>query len=354
MAAQIFNTKSISDEQVQVTQKTMCPTIQESCCDEDTFKNMNVWWEGTSDDPMSMSRLWSEKIRRIWQEMKLMQQVYFPKIQEFIKSFDKFKEPNIQCENMVDFVAKADKIGAFDQLFYVFPQTAEKCWQFTVDWIRGLACSICDTQSTYFYSTKGFILDNTQCYKYADSCSFHMHSYRTFFEYSRWLSAIASCKAKNQIMPDEDVIYFSNEYTNKLNNCMKDSKTNYCLELCQDEMPWNGATKKELDIFTQHLKFLNNIKAIFPDEKWTKNSDSIVDTWVTNKDNDLKELFNTATFRQDAFNITDYWSTQSAINLLRLGFKDVHDFANDQNSISYFASIASIGTLALLMIHSMM
>merc|ERR1711972_185925 len=143
---------------------------------------------------MSMNRLWSDKIKRIWKEVRLLENIYYPKVMDWAKNFANFREPNIQCENIVDFVNKTGAVGAFDQLFKVFPQTAETCWQYTIDFMRGLACSICDSSSTFYYSHKGFTLDKTECYSFAKQCSFHMHSYRTFFEYAKWFSAIASCK----------------------------------------------------------------------------------------------------------------------------------------------------------------
>ena len=184
LATKMFNSKSSKDETEQITQSTMCPKVKNSCCDEDTYKSMNVWWDNAGD--MSMNRLWLEKIQRIYKEMRLMKEVYFPKVMAYVKTYQTFQDPNIQCLNRAKLIQSVWDIGAFDQMFYVFPHSVEKCWQFTIDFTRGLACSICDTSSTYHYSSKYFQLSPNQCFKFTNACSEHMKVFFTFFEYTKW------------------------------------------------------------------------------------------------------------------------------------------------------------------------
>jgi len=85
------------------------------------------------------------------------------------------------------------------------------------------------------------------------------------------------------------------------------------MELCVDEMPWHGVTNKELNVFSHLMKFLNNIKNAFPDIKYTKNADSIVDNWTTNKDFNIMKKFNKASIRENSFNITNFYSSEGGL-----------------------------------------
>merc|ERR1712151_548923 len=102
-----------------------------------------------------------------------------------MKEYIKMKEPNIQCLDRANFILKANDVGALDSLFYVFPESAEKCWQYTIDFLRGWSCGICDITSTYYYTSEGFTLDPSECSKFASACSEHMQAFKTFYIYAQ-------------------------------------------------------------------------------------------------------------------------------------------------------------------------
>jgi hypothetical protein len=145
LATKLFNSKSSKDETELITQSTMCPNVKNSCCDEDTFKSMEVWWDNSGD--MSMNRLWLEKIQTLYREMRLMNTIYFPKVYEYVEKYQTFMDPNHECLEQARFVQSVWDSKAFEQMFSVFPQSVEKCWQYAINFTRGMACSVCDVSS---------------------------------------------------------------------------------------------------------------------------------------------------------------------------------------------------------------
>ena len=204
LATTLFHSKSAKGETEQISQSTMCPKIKNSCCDESTFRAMNVWWD--DDEQMSMNRLWLDKIQRIYKEMRLMNDVYFPKVVKWMKVYKNSKQSNIQCKGLVNYVQRVWDVEAFSNLFYVFPISSQKCWQYSINFMRGLACGICDSSSTFFYTRQSFILNPSECYLFTDACTNHSKAFMAFFEYTRWMSGIASCKAKNKIRLEEELV----------------------------------------------------------------------------------------------------------------------------------------------------
>lgn len=336
LATKLFSSKSSKDETEQISQSTMCPKIKDSCCDADTYKAMNVWWDNSGS--MSMNRLWLEKIQRIYKEMRLMQLVFFPKVMNWIATYLKSDEPNPQCLSRAKMIKILWDVNAYDQLFQMFPSTIEKCWQYTIDFLRGLACSVCDSSSEFYYTTKYFGISQKECNGFCNACSQHLKVFKTFFEYTKNMSSMASCKSKNEVASDEDINYFTQDYYHQINEALAYPEGNGCNALCRVSMPWTGITQHELTMWSQLQKFLDNIKASFKDPRWTKEADSIVTTWETNKDKILTANFKQTQIRPGGFNITDNFNaTNSGLSLDRLGFATVKEFVGIQNEIAYLS-----------------
>jgi hypothetical protein len=150
------------------------------------------------------------------------------------------------------------------------------------------------------------------------------------------MSSMGSCKTKNEIQTDEDISYFTPEYYHQINVCLAYPGGAGCNALCKKEMPWTGITRAELKHWDRLQHFLNNIKASFPDPKWTKEADSIVNTWETNSDKILTKYFKETQLRSGGFNVTDYYNaTASGLTLERLGFTDLKEWVRFQDEIQY-------------------
>jgi hypothetical protein len=123
---------------------------------------------------MSMNRLWLEKIQRIYKEMRLMKDVYFPKIIDWINGYLKSAEPNPQCIGRAMMIKTVWEVRGYDQLFQMFPLSIEKCWQYTINFLRGLACSVCESSSTFYYTNKYLQMSNKECHLFCDACGQHL------------------------------------------------------------------------------------------------------------------------------------------------------------------------------------
>ena len=207
LASQLFDVKSdkSSSETEQITKDSICPGVEQSCCDLDTYKGMNTWWTG--EGQMSMNKLWFEKVKRMYQEVKMLHQVFYKDIVKYAQQYLTFREKNIQCEEVSYLVQEMDEIGVFQELFELYPKTATQCWQYTIDYLRGLSCSLCDLRVQSYYSLKSFLLDNSECYAFTHACRFHIKSFRTLLNYSQLLSSVSSCKDRNQISDAESKQY---------------------------------------------------------------------------------------------------------------------------------------------------
>jgi hypothetical protein len=172
LASALFSSKSSKDETEQISQSTMCPQIKDSCCDEDTYKAMHIWWDNSGS--MSMNRLWLEKIQRIYKEMRLMNEIFFPKIMKWIAGYLQSAEPNPQCVERAKMIKIVWDVGGYGQLFKMFPLTIEKCWQYTINFLRGLACSVCESSSTLYYTSKYFNISQKECNLFCHACSQHL------------------------------------------------------------------------------------------------------------------------------------------------------------------------------------
>jgi hypothetical protein len=172
LAKTLFSSKSSKDQTEQISQSSMCPKVKDSCCDEDTYKAMHIWWDNSGS--MSMNRLWLEKIQRIYKEMRLMNDVFFPKIIDWINGYLKSAEPNPQCIGRAMMIKTVWNVGGYDQLFKMFPISIEKCWQYTINFLRGLACSVCESSSTFYYTNKYLQMSQKECHLYCDACSQHL------------------------------------------------------------------------------------------------------------------------------------------------------------------------------------
>jgi len=106
-----------------------------------------------------------------------------------------------------------------------------------------------------------------------------------------------------------------------------------CTKLCEDSMPWHGILAEEYEWFKTVFEFTNNIKKVFGTGKYK--SDSLVDTWETNKDIIVGNNFNMSRFQKDAFNITTFTPRDSGLSLERLGFKDMKVFKEIQDRKKY-------------------
>jgi hypothetical protein len=147
---------------------------------------------------------------------------------------------------------------------------------------------------------------------------------------------MGSCKTKNEIQTDEDISYFSPEYYHQINEALAYPGGAGCNALCKEQMPWTGITRAELDKWFKLQHFLDNIKASFPDQKWTKEADSIVTTWETNSDKILSKVFKETQLRSGGFNVTDYYNpAASGLTLERLGFTDLKEWVKSQDEIKY-------------------
>jgi hypothetical protein len=172
LAKILFSSKSSKAQTEQISQSSMCPKIKHSCCEEDTYKAMNIWWDHSGS--MSMNRLWLEKIQRIYKEMRLMNDVFFPKIMLFITDYLKEAEPNPQCIARAKMIKTVWDAKAYDQLFKMFPITVEKCWQYTINFLRGLACSVCESSFTNYHTSKYLQMSDKECDNFCAACSQHL------------------------------------------------------------------------------------------------------------------------------------------------------------------------------------
>ena len=101
LAAGLFHVKT-SDAPVTIknSDETMCPTVSNSCCDDDTYKQMRVWWE--LDGAISFKHLWKGKIRTMWKAINEVNDVYLPSLVEAAHKMSASYEPTLACKNASD------------------------------------------------------------------------------------------------------------------------------------------------------------------------------------------------------------------------------------------------------------
>jgi hypothetical protein len=170
-----------------------------------------------------------------------------------------------------------------------------------------------------------------------------MKVFNAFFEYTKWMSAMASCKSKGGISSTEQRDYFNFHYIDRLSKCHARPKDAMCSALCKYDMPWNGITSMELKLWGHLQPFLNNIKTVFKDYRYTEQSDTIITTWKTKQDAVIQTNFKEVYVTPTGFNITDYFDSEnSGLSLERLGFVNLKEWVKQQDSIHYSAGVMKI------------
>ena len=257
--------------------------------------------------------------------------------------------------------------------FQRYKQTAEKCWQYTLDFVRGLACGVCDNTSRYKITGTTFNISHKECLKFSQECASHLKSFRVIRDYISLFSQVAICHERGTSQPkahvNKDLLYlsevekcmynkdmardFSFAQSNSKKICI-DKKCLYwnagsrdCLDLCVKHLPWSGITKDELITFPYVLRDILTIKAAFPKIQSKKNADSIVSVWSTDKDKTIQAYLTTASIALDesGFEITKWFSKKATGLMLSTKGESVHDFLKSISLAS--PSAASISHLWL-------
>ena len=348
LATQIFETKSSRESTTEISQEYMCPNVEKNCCDEDTYKSMNIWWDDSGE--MSMNRIWLKKVETMISEMKLQKEVYFPKIEAFLESQKSKTFGDIECKVAVRNAQMLHKIKAYQQFFETYPKTSGKCWQYTINFLRGTMCAVCDQSSTYYFSEKMFAIDSTECWRYMDACQFQLKATVVFLNYVKSFAALGSCKLKGIVEDDAEKPYIYFHDQNVVDLCLQNKHSNFCKSTCEMYMPWTGITYMEQLHFDDINRLIFQIKHYFPDAQYTQAADETVDTWDTSKDTSLINILNKPLIRDNAFNITKFYDPKAAgLSLERLGFIDLKEFIAKENKVHYYAAIISISWLACLL-----
>lgn len=346
MAKQIFGTKSSRESTTDASQEQMCPNVQKNCCDDDTYKSMYVWWDDSGE--MSMNRIWLKKIDKMMTQMKIQKEVYFPKIKAFLESKEATEFTDIECMMTRRNADMLMKVNAYHQFFENYPLTSQRCWQYTIDFMRGLMCGVCDTASTIYLSEKMFSVDKSQCWSYMEACNGQLKATIVFLNYVKNFAALGSCKLKGIVEDDAQKPYISEQDQEITNLCLQFPRSVYCIQVCEKYMPWTGITLMEQNFFDDIFNLIFQIKHYFPDAEYTVAADQVVDTWETSKDHDLISLLNKqVVIKEDAFNVTDYNSNKAAgLSLTRLGFVDLKEYMLKESKIHYYAALLSISWIA--------
>lgn len=152
IATVLFNSLSTWVQTEQITAQTLCPGVKQPCCEEETYKAMNTWW--TDDGPLSMDRLWKDKITRIFMEIQEIHQKFYDKIIKEAKAQIAKTNPNIDCKKASELVLDLKELEADQEAFTFIQESSKQCWQYTIDFLRGLACGVCDASSVEFITTR--------------------------------------------------------------------------------------------------------------------------------------------------------------------------------------------------------
>lgn len=327
----------------------MCPNIEKNCCDEDTYKSMNIWWDDSGE--MSMNRIWHFKISSMFEEMKMLKEVYYPEIHKYIETEPQFQD--VECSLAYNVAKDMVLVNAFKEFFESYVLTAKKCWQYSINFMRGLMCSVCDFSSTFYFSEKEFNIDDSECWKFNEHCASHLKATIVFLEYVKLFTQIGSCRELGSVIDAAQKPYISKYNQNMVNLCMQNKKSGYCKEVCKQSMPWTGVTLLEQKRFEDIKKLLFSIKHYFPSKKFTKRADETNDAWQTSKDMKLIKLLNQATIKPNAFNITKFYNATQGLSLERLGFLDIKEFIGNADRIVYFAAVLNITWMAVLIAFTM-
>ena len=89
---------------------------------------------------------------------------------------------------------------------------SEKCWQYNIDFLRGLACGICESESTKWITSENLILSQKECKNYADSCKNYWKNYYTLYNYVWRFYQLASCKTGENFKAKTGKDYFDEYY----------------------------------------------------------------------------------------------------------------------------------------------
>lgn len=231
-ATKIFTSKSSKSATEKVTGKTLCPSNnhERECCDPDTYKAMNTWWD--DEGPLSMNRLWKTKIERVFNEFYIQWKKYYSKrayeyatIVTFSDQYLKKTSPNRECEQAAKQVIDLDKLEAIDNAFKYFLETSSaKCWNYTITYLRGLACGMCDISFNDYKTKKALLITKAECQKFTTECGWHIKAYYTLFNYVKLFAKLADCKTDNQISDESAETYFPNTHIKRVEACLFENR----------------------------------------------------------------------------------------------------------------------------------
>jgi hypothetical protein len=246
--SEIFSSQVSKPAFEQISQQTMCPAITNNCCTEKNYKAMNIWWQ--DDGTLSMVENWNEKINTIFATLTYRHKT-ISRLIDYARTLKNSSSSDVQCKDQAEQILALENSGALSQAYTSFIPNSAKCWQYNIDFLRGLACGVCEATSTAWKSRETFTLSKRECTAYADSCKHYWKNYYTLYNYISRFHTLATCKTGDNFSAKSSKSYFDSNYQSLTNECLKDSTSEFCDELCQTEMPFTGITTRELLSFPQ-------------------------------------------------------------------------------------------------------
>ena len=277
-----------SDQSLEfVDQKSMCPDVTSSCCSKKNYQNMLTWWR--DDGTLSMSQVWNSKIRSIHKVFNLQEKLV-ERVVNYAEEIAKNESSNVNCRDTAEDIIMLAKSGAVHQAHISFDVEARKCWDYTIDFLRGIACGVCQSDFEAYLTKEYFNIDKQECITYASECKFYWKAYYTLYNYIGRFHRLAVCKNHEIAQQIEYDNFFDERYLTNVNQCMKDDDNfnQYCRDLCTTEMPVLGITRREVISFPQVRNWLRYVENTFVGEDERRNyEDEVVNGWLTNKDKGL-------------------------------------------------------------------
>ena len=246
----IFTTKPDKEKALTKIKKYfICPGVTETCCTTEQFQSMEAWWGG--EEGLSMNHLWRDKIDRIYTSLLKVDKKLRSKVLDSAKKLEKANDVHLECTLAARKVIDLNEVKADEEAFKNIKYTSRMCWDYTVDFLRGLTCGMCDYNFDENMTSRAILLNEKECRLFADRCSYHLKAYRTVFTYIRLYATIADCQSTNQPLDIGYSDFFDPVFVNNVNDCMFDNQSNSCIQLCETNMPFTGITKIEYDTFIE-------------------------------------------------------------------------------------------------------
>ena len=327
----IYGAESKEKQVEYITHQQMCPDVTTSCCTDRNYESMLTWWR--DDGAVSMSQVWDSKIKAIFETFTYREKIV-ERVLEYANKLDQNESANVNCREQSKDIIMQDKSGAIKQAYKSFDAEAKKCWGYTIDFMRGIGCGVCQSTFEKYLTKEYFLINDSECQDYASSCKYYWKAYYTLYNYLGRFHRLAVCKNHEISHQVEYDNYFDSQYITQINQCMKDedSSNAYCKEICTKEMPVLGITKREVVSFPQVRVWLRYIENTFAGINERKNyEDEVVNSWLTNKDYSLLNYFKEFAIRPHGILVTKF-AKNTGLLLDNLGYRTVNELFDEKFS----------------------